>query len=104
MTLATCAGHFHQFSVFDSAVWFFIKTRSGLRKNIFKIIFAPSLGPYGISRPYLVNLYLTDFGTCSANQCIQNQIEAIFTNFLCWVVLFGFLLKLAVDFESRISK
>ena len=96
--------HFHQFSVLDSVLWLFIKTHHGLRKNIFKIHFALSLGPHKISRPYLVNLYLTDFGACSANQCIQNQIQAIFTNFPCWIVLFGFSLKLAVDLERRTSK
>ena len=51
--------HFHQISVLDGALWFFIKTRRGVRKSNFKIIFAPSLGSYTMSRPSLVNLYLT---------------------------------------------
>ena len=34
---------FHQSSVLDSALLFFLKTLRQLRKNNFKIIFAPSL-------------------------------------------------------------
>ena len=95
--------HFHQFSVLGSAIWFFIKTRCGLRNKNLEIIFAPSLWSFAVSRPNLLNLYLTNFGACSANLCTQNQILAIFTNFLCWIVLFAFLLKLAVELETRIS-
>ena len=58
--------HFHQISVLDSALWFFIKTHRGVRKINFKIIFAPSLGSYTMSRPSLVNLYLTRGVLCQS--------------------------------------
>ena len=66
--------HFRSFSLFDSALCFFLKTSFRVRKDDFKIIFAPPLGFLAVIWPNLVNLYLTDFGACSANQWIQNQI------------------------------
>ena len=66
--------HFRWCFLCGSAVWFFIKTRLPFRNSNFKIIFAPPLGFLAVSRPSLVNRYLTDFGAFSANQCTQNQI------------------------------
>ena len=53
---------------------FFSKTHFLVSNKNFKIIFAPSLGSLGVSRPFLVNWYLPDIGECSVNQCTQNQI------------------------------
>ena len=63
---------FHQFSVLDSALLFFIKTRHQLRKSILKIIFAPSLRFLTVSPANLVNV--ADFGAHATKQCTQNQI------------------------------
>ena len=63
---------FHQFSVLDSALLSFIKTRHRLRKSILKIIFAPSLRFLTLSPANLVNV--ADFGTYATKQCTQNQI------------------------------
>ena len=54
--------YFHQFSLWCSALWIFIKTRLRVRKSNFKIFFATSLGSLAVSRPSLVNSFLTDFG------------------------------------------
>ena len=66
--------HFHQCSLWGSTLWFFIKSSLRVRKSNFKIIFATFLGWLPVSRANLVNLYLTDFGVCSGNQCTQSQI------------------------------
>ena len=66
--------HFRQFFLWCSALWIFIETRLQVRKGSFKIIVALSLGSLAVGRPYSVNLYLADVGTCPGNQCTQNQI------------------------------
>ena len=47
----------------------------------------------------MVNLNLADFRPVSSNQCTQTQTYVIFVNFLGGVVLFGFLLKLALQLQ-----
>ena len=87
----------------DIGLDFLLKLTVELEKVTSKS-FAPSSGSYRISEPNLENLYLTDFEACSANQCTQNQLKAFFTNFLCWIVLFGFLLKLDLELKRVTSK
>ena len=41
--------NFRQDSLWGSALWFFIKTRFGVRKSDLKVIFAPSLGSLPVS-------------------------------------------------------
>ena len=96
--------HFRPFSKFNSPPWFFTITRRLLRKCKFKIIFSPSLGSLGISRPNLINLYLRDFGACFSNQCTQNQTKDIRAVFLFFTDLLGFFLKLAFELESVTAK
>ena len=66
--------HFRSFSFFHSVLCYFLEACFWIRKKNFKIVFAPPLGFLAVSRPSLVNWYLTDFGGYSANQCIQNQM------------------------------
>lgn len=56
-----------------------------------------------VSRPKLLNLYLTNFGVCFANQCTQNQIRDIRAVFFCLTVLLGFFLKLVFELERVTS-
>ena len=86
--------HFNQFSMLDSALLFFVKTRRWLRKNNFKIIFAPFLWSRAVTRPNLVNLYLTFWGVLSESVHPKSNILAAF---LCSIVLVGFFLKLAFE-------
>ena len=66
--------HFHQFSLWCSALWFFIKTPLRVRESNLKINFALSLGSLAVSRPYLVNWYLAGVGAYHGNWCTKNQI------------------------------
>ena len=78
---------FHKFSVLDSALWFFIKTRSGVKKSNFKIICPVSVRFLAVSRPILIIGYLGKL-LCCANQCTQNQVKMIFPAFFSLIVLF----------------
>ena len=53
--------------------WSFLKACLRFGKSSSKIAFTPSLGSLTVSWPNIINLYLTDFGECFANQCTQNQ-------------------------------
>ena len=54
-------GHLRRCSLWGSALWIFLKTYLPVRKINLKIIFATSLAFVSVSRPTLVNLYLTVF-------------------------------------------
>ena len=60
---------FCQFSLLDSPLCFFLKTGLQVRNSIFRIIFAPYLGFITIIWQKLLNLYLTNYGASSTNQC-----------------------------------
>ena len=96
--------HFPQCFLWGSAVWFFVKACLRVRKSNFKIIFLTSLGSLPVSRPNLINLYLTNFGACSANQCTQNEIKDFIAVFLCLIVLLGFFIKARIRVRSVTSK
>ena len=96
--------HSRSFSLFNSRLWFFLKTHLQVRKGNLKIIFAPFLVSLGVSQASLVNLYLTDFGACSANQCTQNQIKDNHAVFLWLTALLGFFSKLAFELERVTAK
>ena len=68
-----------------------------------KIIFAPSLMLVSVSPRRLVKWSLAYFRAWSANQFTQNKIQVVFENLLSWIVLFGFLLKLAFDLERELQ-
>ena len=70
--------HFRPFSVLDSALWFFNKTRCGLRKSILKIILAPSLEFLTVSTANLINWSNADFGACSA-RFFDGKLDSILT-------------------------
>ena len=93
-----------RFTLFDSSPWSFLDTGVQVRKMNFKLIFAPSLESVPVSRPNLVNIYFRDFGTSSAISRTQKQVQVIFANVACGVVLFASLLKLAFDLERLTSK
>ena len=80
--------HSCSFYLFDSRLWFFLKTHIQVRKCNFKIICAALVSFLAVSRPNLIIGYLGNFGACCANECIQNQIQVIFPVFLSLIVLF----------------
>ena len=56
-----------------------------------------------VSPRRLVKWSLAYFRAWSANQFTQNKIQVVFENLLCWIVLFDFLLKLAVDLKRELQ-
>ena len=79
--------YFHQFSLWCSALWIFIKTRLRVRKSNFKTFFASSLGSLEVSRPSLVNWFLTDFGDVPS-QTVHAGVLAVFLfDCLPWLFL-----------------
>ena len=69
-----------------------------------RIISASSLMCLAVTWRSLVNWSLVYFGICSTNQCTHNQIKVNAVLFLCWRVLFGFSLKVAVELGRVTSK
>lgn len=96
--------YFWIFSLFDSALWFLLKTCFRIRWVGLEIFFSLSLTAPEVSQQILVNWSLADIALPSTNQCTHNQTLGFSAVFLCLIVLFDFLLKHAFELEKVTSK